>query len=185
MLNLHKIDKSWTLFLDRDGVINIEKYQDYIYNYDEFVFYDGVLKALKIFNNIFGTIILATNQRGVNKGLMTEKDLQDIHTKMLADIKKAGGRMDAIYYCLALDNEAPCRKPNAGMALQAQQDFKHINFSKSIMVGNNISDMNFGRNAGMHTAFVKTTHPAVELPHPAIDKAYNSLLNFAEALTKA
>ncbi|MEJ7684413.1 MAG: hypothetical protein WKG06_42515 [Segetibacter sp.] len=47
MLDLNKIDKSWTLFLDRDGVINVEKYLDYVYNYAEFMFYEGTLEALK------------------------------------------------------------------------------------------------------------------------------------------
>ncbi|MBS1974038.1 MAG: histidinol phosphate phosphatase, partial [Bacteroidetes bacterium] len=65
MLNLKQIDKSWTLFLDRDGVINHEKEQDYIYHYGEFVFYDGAREALKIFSGTFSLIIIATNQRGI------------------------------------------------------------------------------------------------------------------------
>jgi len=85
MLDLHSINKSWTLFLDRDGVINHEKEQDYVYNYDEFIFYDGALEAMKIFTEKFSTIIVATNQRGVSKGLMTEEDLQDLHKNMPAE----------------------------------------------------------------------------------------------------
>src|ERR1044072_2947364 len=107
MLDLKQIDKSWTLFLDRDGVINHEKYQDYVYNYDEFVFYDGVPEAMKTLTDLFGLVILTTNQRGVGRGLMTEADLNDIHTKMPADIEKAGGRIDRIYYCTANDSTAP------------------------------------------------------------------------------
>ncbi len=63
MFDLSKIDNSWTLFLDRDGVINHEKYQDYIYNYDEFNFYDGVLEALKLLTARFDRILIATNQK--------------------------------------------------------------------------------------------------------------------------
>ena len=185
MLDLKKIDSSWTLFLDRDGVLNHEKHLDYIYNYHEFVFYDGVKEALAQFAKTFKYIFIATNQRGVGKGLMTEEDLLDLHAKMNADIIKAGGRIDGIYYCTSLSNDDPDRKPNPGMALKARQKYQDIDFSKSIMVGNNISDMEFGRNAGMHTVFLKTTQPDLPLPHPAVNIAYNGLLNFAEAINIA
>lgn len=182
MLDIKQIDKSWTLFLDRDGVINHEKYQDYVYNYDEFVFYDGVPEAMKTLTGLFGLVILTTNQRGVGRGLMTEADLHDIHTKMIGDIEKAGGRIDHIYYCTANDSADPFRKPNPGMIFQAKKDFPAIDLQRSLIVGNNISDMDFGRNGGIHTVFVKTTHPDVALPHPAIDLAFNTLPDFAKAL---
>ncbi len=166
MLDLSKIDNSWTLFLDRDGVINHEKYQDYIYNYDEFRFYEGVLEALKLLATRFDRILIATNQKGVGKGLMTEADLHDIHARMLQDITAAGGRIDKIYYCTALDNNHPNRKPHPGMALEAVKDFPAIELHKSLIVGNNISDMEFGRNAGMYTVFVKTTQSATAITQP-------------------
>ncbi|HVM87992.1 MAG TPA: HAD-IIIA family hydrolase [Puia sp.] len=184
MLDLKKIDKSWTLFLDRDGVINHEKEQDYIYNYTEFVFYEGAREALKIFAEIFPLIIIVTNQRGIGKGLMTENDLYNIHRKMLGDIQNNGGRIDKIYFNTSLNNDDPHRKPQTGMALLAKKDYPQIDFSRSIMVGNNISDMLFGKNTGMHTVFLKTTSPAQELPHFAIDLAFNSLIDFAKALQK-
>jgi histidinol-phosphate phosphatase family protein len=182
MLDLKKIDRTWTLFLDRDGVINHEKVEDYIYHFDEFVFYDGVLEALAILNNIFGRIILVTNQKGIGKGLMTESDLLEIHTKMKEQIDNAGGRLDAIYYASALDNNDPMRKPNPGMAFRAKNEYPEIAFQKAIMVGNNISDMDFGRNAGMHTVFLTTTKPNTPLPHAGIDLDFNSLLNFARTI---
>ena len=182
MLDLKQIDKSWTLFLDRDGVINHEKYQDYVYNYDEFIFYDGVPEALKMLSDLFGLVILTTNQRGVGRGLMTEADLLQIHNQMISDIEKAGGRIDHIYYCVANDANDPCRKPNPGMIYQAKKDYPAIDLQKSLIVGNNMSDMQFGRNAGIHTVFVKTTNPEQALPHPAIDLAFNTLPDFAKAL---
>ena len=72
---LPTIDTSWTLFIDRDGVINHEKKEDYILNWNEFNFYDGVKQAMEIFNKKFGIIVMVTNQRGIGKGLMTENDL--------------------------------------------------------------------------------------------------------------
>jgi D-glycero-D-manno-heptose 1,7-bisphosphate phosphatase len=177
------INLSWTLFLDRDGVLNYEKHLDYIYNWEEFVFYEGVKEAVKIFAEKFSRIIIATNQRGVGKGLMTEDDLLNLHTQMTAALEAEGGRIDAIYYCTALDNNHPNRKPNPGMALQAVQDFPETDMKRSIMVGNNISDMEFGRNAGMHTVFLRTTQPGQLLPHPAVDLAFDSLHDFAKWLS--
>jgi D-glycero-D-manno-heptose 1,7-bisphosphate phosphatase len=185
MLNLADVDKTWTLFLDRDGVINYEKEGDYIYHPGEFVFYEGAVEAMQLFSKLFKRVIIVTNQRGIEKGLMTEKDLHDIHSHMRAVLANVQVTIDEIYYCTSLDNEHPNRKPQPGMALQAHADFPDIDFSKAIMVGNNLSDMIFGRNAGMHTVFVKTTTPALPLPDPAIDLAFNDLLNFARALPQA
>jgi histidinol-phosphate phosphatase family protein len=185
MLDLSSIDPTWTLFLDRDGVINHEKKLDYILNWNEFKFYDGVKEALNILHQHFSIIVMVTNQKGVGKQLMTIDDLHYIHSNMIAEIETAGGRIDRIYHCSDLDDHSPNRKPNAGMALQAKQHFPAIDFSKSIIVGNKPSDMKFGRNAGMHTVFVATTNPEVEFPNPLIDLRFNDLLAFAQALTKA
>jgi histidinol phosphatase-like enzyme len=68
------------------------------------------------------------------------------------------------------------------MALAAREDFPEIDFARSVMVGNNLSDMEFGRNAGMHTVFLKTTSPGQPLPHPSIDLAFSSLYDFAKHL---
>jgi len=182
MLDLTTIDNNWTLFLDRDGVINHEKEKDYIYHYGEFNFYEGVPEALQYLSTRFGKIIIITNQRGVGRQLMTEDDLLSIHEQMLADIERSGGRVHKIYYCVANDDAHPNRKPNPGMAKEALRDFPDIDLTRSIMVGNKLSDMQFGRNAGMHTVFVKTTDPQQQVPHPSIDLAFEDLAGFAKAL---
>ncbi len=182
------IDKNWTLFLDRDGVINHEKKEDYILNRGEFRFYEGVLDAMKKLNGIFSTIVMVTNQRGVGRQLMTEEALTEIHDLMLEEITVSMGRIDKIYYCTSLENQSYHRKPNPGMAHQAKEDFPHIDFAKSIMVGNKLSDMQFGRNAGMFTVFVATTNPETPFPGPLIDYRFNDLADFASfvsALTKS
>lgn len=181
-LDLQQIDKSWTLFLDRDGVINIDKEGSYIFSVDEFVFSTGAPALFKKLAEKFHRIIIVTNQRGVGRELMTEEALSSIHRHMTLQIEAAGGRIDAIYYCTSLHNTHPERKPNPGMAVRAKLNFPEIDFSKSVMVGNNLSDMHFGRNAGMHTIFVKTTRPHQQLPHPDIDLAFNGLEDFVKAL---
>jgi D-glycero-D-manno-heptose 1,7-bisphosphate phosphatase len=185
MLNLQHIDNTWTLFLDRDGVINEEKEDSYIFHYGEFHFYAGALEALKRFGEVFGHIVVVTNQRGVGKGLMTAADLQAIHEQMVAAIVAVGGRIDRIYFADSLDNDHPLRKPQPGMAHAAQRELPAIDLSRAIMVGNNLSDMEFGRNAGMYTVYLKTTNPTQPLPHVAIDLAFNSLHDFAKHLQPA
>lgn len=184
-MNFKEIDKTWTLFLDRDGVINYEKKNEYVLNIEEFVFMPGVKDALKILNELFGVIIIITNQKCIGKALLTTKRLEEIHQNMLQEIEAAGGRIDRIYFCPDLEDQSPNRKPNPGMAFQAQRDFPQIDFSKSFMVGNKLSDMQFARNAGIQTVFAATTNPDTAYPHPLIDLRVNDLPAFATALTKA
>ena len=181
-LDLKNIGKEWTLFLDRDGVINYEKKEDYVRNWQEFTFYEGAKEAIKIFAGKFGKIIVVSNQRGITKGLMTEEDLASIHHNMQSEIRSSGGRIDSIYYCTAIDAKDPFRKPNPGMAFLAKQDFGEIDFSKSIIAGNKPSDMLFGKNAGMYSVFIASTHPETPFPHPDIDLRFDSLSDFAKAL---
>ena len=181
-LDLKVIDKNWTLFLDRDGVINEDKVGSYIFNTDEFIFMQGAPALFKKLTEKFGRIIVVTNQRGVGRGLMTEADLTAIHEKMTSAITAAGGKIDGIYFASSIHNDNPMRKPNPGMALKAKADFPSINLSQSIMVGNKSSDMLFGRNAGMYTVFLSTTNPEVPFPHPDIDLRFEQLADFAKAL---
>ena len=121
--DVHLIDKSWTLFSDRDGVLNEDKVGSYIFHPGEYVFYEGVPEAFKLFGERFGHIIIATNQRGVGRGLMTIEDLDAVHEKMLAGIEEKGGKIDAIFYATSIDNDDPVRKPNVGMVLKPRNNF--------------------------------------------------------------
>ena len=136
----------------------------------------------KILSAKFSRIIIVTNQKGVGKGLMTRETLDTIHYEMQREVEIVGGRIDKIYACTDLDDNSPMRKPNHGMALQAHKDFPDIDFSKSIMVGNKLSDMRFGRAAGMFTVFVATTNPETPDPHSDIDLRFDTLSHFAAAL---
>ncbi len=175
-------DPQWTLLLDRDGVINRQKEGSYIFHPEEFIFLPGVLPALKNLAEWFGHLFIITNQRGVGKGLMTEADLHAVHAAMMQGINSAGGRIDAIYYCPDTDLGSACRKPNTGMAQRLLADFPETDFSRSIMVGNSMSDMHFGRNIGAYTIFITSTHPDVHRHDPAIDAVFDSLESAAAAL---
>jgi len=156
-MNLPAFDKSWTLFLDRDGVINHRIPGAYVRHWDEFEFMDNVPEAIASFNNVFGRIVVVTNQQGIGKGLMTAEELVTLHDKMYREIMNAGGRIDAVYFCPKLASESPiCRKPEVGMGYQAQRNFPEINFKKSVMVGDSLSDMGFGSKLGMWNVLVET-----------------------------
>ncbi len=154
---LAHVDNSWTLFLDRDGVINRRIVGGYVAHPRDFEFLPGVLDALKIFSARFGKIIIVTNQQGVGKGIMTDNQIHEVHKYMLTQVTAAGARIDGIYFCGDLETKPHnCRKPNIHMAVQAKNRFPEIDFSKSIMVGDSHSDMEFGTNAGMKTIFVSS-----------------------------
>ncbi len=182
--NLPEVDKSWSLFLDRDGVINIEKDEDYVRNESEFHFYEGAPVAISLFNQLFGKVFIVTNQRGVGRGLMTVADLENIHHYMRHSIGVVGGHIDKIYYCTDSDVNSLNRKPNPGMGHQAKNDFPQIEFNKSIMVGNTTGDMQFGKTLGMFTVFIPSTKPMPELPDPLIDVVFPDLYSLAKALQK-
>ncbi len=178
-----QIDRSWTLFLDRDGVINEEITGSYITRWEDFIFCAGALEALSLFGSLFGRIIVVTNQRGVGRGIMSMDSLKEINRNMTSAIQQDGGRVDRIYACTAISDDDHNRKPNTGMAMQAKEDFPEIDFRKSIMVGNSPGDMEFGKRLSMYTVFLTTTHPPYTLPNDLVDEQHNSLLAWANVLT--
>lgn len=156
-MKLPHFDKSWTLFLDRDGVINHRIPGAYVRNWEEFEFMENVPEAIAVLSKIFGRIVVVTNQQGIGKGLMTAEQLVTLHDTMYRKVMDAKGRIDAVYFCPKLASENPiCRKPEAGMAYQAQRNFPEINFKKSVMVGDSLSDMGFGSKVGMWNVLVET-----------------------------
>jgi D-glycero-D-manno-heptose 1,7-bisphosphate phosphatase len=174
---LWKIDETWTLFLDRDGVLNRKIDDDYVRNWNQFEFLPGVKEALAICAGLFGKIVIVTNQRGVGRGLMTEAELHEIHMRLMDEVEAKGGRIDAIFYCPDITDEGSThRKPAPGMAFDAQELFPEIDFNKSIMVGDSSSDMLFGKQLGMKTVLIG---PNLK---PQADCLFPSLVKFITAL---
>lgn len=159
-MNEWNIDSTWTLFLDRDGVINERIPEGYVKSIEEFVFLPEVKESIAEFSKIFGKIFVVTNQQGIGKKLMSESNLLDIHSYMCCEIEKAGGRIDKCYYAPGLvSKKNSLRKPNPGMALMAQRQFENLDFKKAVMVGDSNSDILFGRNLGMKTVRIRTYEP--------------------------
>jgi len=150
-----KIDSDWTLFLDRDGVINVRIIGDYVKSPEEFEFTPLAPEAIALLTQKFGRTVVVTNQQCIGKGVITWEDLHAIHSQMKTAIESAGGQIDAIYAAPQLAEENnPMRKPGTGMGLQAQRDFPQIDFSRSVMIGDSPTDIEFGKALGMTTVFI-------------------------------
>jgi D-glycero-D-manno-heptose 1,7-bisphosphate phosphatase/D-glycero-alpha-D-manno-heptose 1-phosphate guanylyltransferase len=138
---------------------------------------------LKIFSEFFRHIFVVTNQQGIGKELMTEDELTVVHNFMANTIEKNGGRIDRIYHSPYLESAYhPTRKPAPGMALQSKKDFPDIIFHKSIMAGDSISDMLFGKNLNMTTVFISNDLKKCRENFKIIDYCFPSLYDFAGTL---
>lgn len=141
------------ILLDRDGVINQDSL-DYIKTVDEFNFIPGSVKAIAKLTAAGYTIGVATNQSGVSRGLYTEDELLAIHHKMIVNLQQAGGRIDAIEYCVHLPRElCTCRKPQPGMLLALAKKF-NCSLRGVPFVGDRVSDIQAALSAGAEPIMV-------------------------------
>lgn len=171
-MNIPVFDSSWTLFLDRDGVINVRLMGDYVKTPEEFELLPGVARAICKANTVFGKVVVVTNQQGIGKQLMTERNLLEIHAycdRLLAD---ANASIDAYYFAPELSHENNhLRKPNTGMGLLAKEQFPSIEFEKSVLVGDSDSDIEFGKRLGMFTVFIgEGTHSEADLTVQSLEE---------------
>ncbi len=143
-----------TIFLDRDGVINKKApAHEYVTSVEEFEFLDGSLSAIRKLGDSEYNIVIVTNQRGISRGKMSNKDLVNIHEKMLEEIVSFGGSVDEIYHCPHGYNECDCRKPLPGMINKAREKFD-IDLEESWMVGDSESDILLGKAVGCKTIYI-------------------------------
>ena len=178
-----QIKPKTALFLDRDGVINHRLPGTYVKYISEFKFLPGVLTALSTFSTIFNYIFVVTNQQGIGKGYMTKEHLFAVHHHLENEVVKNKGRINDFFYAPQLAEENNIlRKPNPGMAYLAKEKFPSIDLSASIMVGDSISDMEFGKNAGMQNVFINSD-PTIQTKDLSILLRFDSLYDFSIYLT--
>jgi len=179
------------VFLDRDGNINIEK--DYLHKIEDFEFIKGAKESIKIFNDLGYLVVVVTNQSGVARGYYDESSVEKLHNHLQREVEAIGGHIDGFYYCPHHPEkgigkykvDCDCRKPEPGMFLQAKKDLD-IDFSKSIMVGDKISDVKAGKNLGMRSILVKTGHGVEEVEKVDFDcEIFEDLEEFARSLEKS
>jgi D-glycero-D-manno-heptose 1,7-bisphosphate phosphatase len=143
--------KRKAVFLDRDGTIN--KDVGYPNSFNVIEIYPYSIEAVKKLNESGLLAVIVTNQSGIGRGLIVEKNLHDIHQKMSDAFARHKAHFDGIYYCphylFSPDpeyrDECQCRKPNPGMGLKAAEDL-NIDLKNSYMVGDKVEDVQFGLN---------------------------------------
>lgn len=154
--------KNKALFLDRDGVINVEK--NYVHKIEDFEFIDGVFETLRFFQSKGYLLIIITNQAGIGRGYYTEEDFHILNDWMLERFKEEGISITKVYYSPyhpvygvgEYKKDSLCRKPNPGMILQAKKDFD-IDLSQSILVGDKETDIEAGIRAGIDINIIVET----------------------------
>lgn len=144
-----------TIFLDRDGVVN-EKMPEgkYVRSWSELRILPGVPEAVARLNRAGLRVILVSNQRGIALGLYSAADVNDLHQRLQATLRERGAHLDAVYFCPHNENECDCRKPLPGMFQQARRDFPEIDAATSVMIGDSLSDIEFGQRLGMRAVFI-------------------------------
>jgi len=169
------------LFLDRDGIINVDK--GYLYRSDDIEFIDGIFD-LCLFANFKGyKIIVVTNQAGVDRGFYTEEDVQALHKWMRVQFEMRGVELTDFFYCPHhpdFTGECGCRKPNPGMLLMAMTMYD-IDAAKSVMVGDKVSDMQAGKSAGVGLNIIVASQYADAKPAEA-DEIFSSVEEVYEFL---
>jgi D,D-heptose 1,7-bisphosphate phosphatase len=151
-------NSSKAIFLDRDVVINKEV--NYLSDPNDFEFLPGSIKALKKLQDLGFLLIIITNQSGLARGYFSKETLNKIHDKMKRILKESGVVLTDIFYCPHhpdFTGNCECRKPKPGLIFQAKEKY-NIDLKSSYMVGDTLSDILAGKNAGCKTVFVLTGH---------------------------
>ena len=135
------------IFLDRDGVINIDK--SYVYKKEDFEFCEGVVEVLKHFQSLGYLLIIVTNQSGIGRGYYSEEAFQELSQWMSDALLENDIKINAIYHCPHAPEEGcECRKPRSGMFYKAIEAFD-IDVKDSWMIGDKISDIQAANGAGV------------------------------------
>lgn len=176
------------IFLDRDGVINVDT--GYVYLVDDFKFIDGVIDALLKLKQKGYLLVVVTNQSGIARGLFTEEQFMSLTEWMDWSLADRGVDLDGIYFCPHHPSEGSdqyrksctCRKPGPDMILDAVKHLD-IDLTRSYMVGDKPSDMKAAINAGVaHKILVETGKAITEEGRALAEAIYPSLVEFADGV---
>ncbi|MCX6061852.1 MAG: D-glycero-beta-D-manno-heptose 1,7-bisphosphate 7-phosphatase [Campylobacterales bacterium] len=137
------------LFLDRDGVVNVEK--NYLHKIEEFELVEGIVEVCRAYQESGYLIIIVTNQSGISRGYYTEDDFAQLSQWMIEHFKTLGITITHIYHCPhheSINGACDCRKPEPGMFLEAQKEYD-LDMAHSVMIGDNERDIEAAQRAGV------------------------------------
>jgi D-glycero-D-manno-heptose 1,7-bisphosphate phosphatase len=142
--------------LDRDGVINRDL-GTYVTDPDQFEPIPGSIEAIAKIRRLGHKIVIITNQGGIEKGIMTEQDVDRVHARMFDMLGAAGcSSLDALYYSASSRKEDPFAKPNVGMFKRCENEHRQIKFSEGFYVGDKITDLKAALKIGARPVLVRT-----------------------------
>ena len=166
------------LFLDRDGVLNIDK--GYVYQWEELVWIKEIFDIIKLANETGYKVIVLTNQSGIHRGMYTKEDVHLLHQQMNNYLESRGLDVDDGFYCAEMDSID--RKPRRGMLLAAQR--KHnIDLEKSFMIGDKPTDV-FDTDGSFERPYTFLIQGNYDLTHPDLGKNIKIFNNHSEALNE-
>jgi len=177
--------KDRVVFLDRDGVINVED-GNFVTRPEDLRLLPGALESIARLTAAGWTIVIFTNQSGVGRGQMTESALAEVHDSLRAQVTAAGGHLAGIYACIhAPDAGCDCRKPQPGLLIRAAQELK-LDLSTAYAAGDTPRDIAAGHSAGCKTALILSGHTKTyspeSFPDPQPDEVFPNISALAEWL---
>jgi D-glycero-D-manno-heptose 1,7-bisphosphate phosphatase len=144
------------IFLDRDGVL-IENQANYVRSWEDVILFPQAIAAVAAVSQLPYKIVIVTNQSAVGQGLISLATAEAINRRLVNIIVEANGRVDAVFVCPhAPDAGCPCRKPEPGMLLEAAAQLR-LDLSRSIMIGDALTDVAAGRRAGVAASALTLT----------------------------
>lgn len=149
MINGKWLMMNKALFLDRDGVINIDK--NYVYKIEDVDFIDGIFEFCEYFQKKGFLLFIITNQAGIARGYYSVEEFKKLSGWMISVFRERGVTISKVYFCPHhpdITGPCDCRKPNPGMILSAAREFD-LDLLQSVLVGNHESDLQAGENAGI------------------------------------
>lgn len=173
------------VFLDRDGVINVDK--GYVHRIEDFEFYPNVFKALKKLQDAGYKLFIVTNQSGIAVGYYTEEDFLKLTDYMLKEFEKEGIKIEKVYYCPHHENgivegysiKCDCRKPESGMIRQAIAEFG-VDPARSFLIGDKENDILAAHKEGIKAILVKTGHGMKYIDSTTADFVAEDILDAVE-----
>ena len=158
------------VFLDRDGVL-IEQVA-YLSRPEQVALIPGVVEALELIHRHGDFAVVISNQSGVGRGYFTAADVDAVHDRIQELLAERNERVDAFYYCPhAPDEECKCRKPSPEMILRAAERFG-IDVGSSLMLGDRMSDLKCGVNAGCASSVLVRTGYGEEQSPKALEAGF-------------
>jgi D-glycero-D-manno-heptose 1,7-bisphosphate phosphatase len=170
------------IFLDRDGVINVDT--NYVHKIEEFKFCDGIFELCQEFQKQGFIFIVITNQSGIDRGYYTHEQFNTLTTWMIEEFKKRDIQITEVYYCPDTPEKATeFRKPNPGMILKAKKEH-NINLNESWLIGDKISDIDAGLNASIPNLVLITEHESIHKTHNERYHKVRSLSDIKKIITE-